>query len=167
MQPIHINNLLFLEALDGLLHSFWFWLMVACIAVDIITGTAKSIKYRNWDSSLSKDGLLKHITVVITVMLVGTLTRLSGYQEAVLFSIAWSLGFTMSYTGSILENIDALGWHYLVPDFARIYFNRTREKYDEKIQEKYVTNEIETTKPGYTKEITIKTERKGNNNEIE
>lgn len=166
MRPIHIDNLLFLDAINGLFHSFWFWLMVSAILIDIITGTAKSIKYRNWDSSLSKDGLLKHITVVITVMVVGTLTRLSGYHEAVLFSIAWSLGFIMSYIGSILENIDALGWHYLVPDFARTYFNRTREKYDEKIQEKYVTNEIETTKPWYTKEITIKTERKENNNEI-
>lgn len=155
MPEIYITTGLFLEAISQLTRSFWFWVLIAVIGLDALTGTAKSLKYKNWDSSVSSTGLLKHVTTVLVVTVFGVLTRLSGYAPAVGVSIAVCVGFVLSYCGSIIENADALGWK--VPQIIRRYFNRTRKTYEDRLTQHYIDNEIETTEPGMYKRITVET----------
>lgn len=150
---IYITSNTFLEALNQFVHSLWLWVLIAVISVDIVTGTCKSIKYKNWDSSISKDGLLKHFGILIIVTLIAILTRMSALEPAIAFSIMIKISFILTYVGSIMENFDALGWP--VPDFARAYFNRVRSEYDKKITDKYVEQEIETTEPNTKKVVTV------------
>lgn len=150
---IYVTTKTLSEALKLFFQSFWFWLLVTTMFFDVFTGTWKSLKYKNWDSTLSKDGLIKHVTVLLLGIAIGTLTRMSGYKIAVSFSTLAAVGFILSYVGSILENCDAIG--VSIPEVISQYFNRSRLKYEEKVTQVFVDDQVRTTSPNEHKEIKI------------
>lgn len=150
---IFITAETFNQALYDTTHSFWLWVLIAVISIDIVTGTGKSLKFKNWDSSISKDGLFKHFGIILIAIAINILARMTDLSPAVGFGLAINVSFILTYIGSIFENADAIGWP--VPDFAKVYFNRVRLEYDKKVTNKYVQQEVETTEPGVKKVVTV------------
>lgn len=145
------------QAALSALSSIWIWTLFGLIVLDIALGIAKSFKFRVIDSNIATSGLMKHISAILLVLLIATLTRASGYAFAVSFSIAITVGFIFAYGASIIENADSLGWP--VPTVITKYFNRIRIVYDDRVEEELIKYEQKLTQPDKTKTITVREER--------
>lgn len=96
------------------------------IAFDIIIGTLKALSKGVANSSISKDGISKHIGIVLLIMLViiifKPLEMESLINTVLLFYIA-------SYIMSILENLSLLGIPF--PQWLKERFSILRSENDE------------------------------------
>lgn len=100
------------------IHAF-FWLMW----IDIITGYTKAMKTKTFDSKTGTFGMLKHILVFATIVIVGTYSRALGVRP---FGIAWAMFFNFNYLGSIIENWEVIGLGF--PEFLKPYINQKKKK---------------------------------------
>lgn len=76
------------------------------IAFDIIFGTLKAIVKGTVNSSINKDGITKHISIVLLVMLLIIIFKLLE-MESLINTIL--LFYIASYILSILENLSLIG----------------------------------------------------------
>lgn len=157
LPEVYISYQGIVEAASSALSSIWVWILFGLIILDFILGIAKSFKFRVVDSNIAIAGLLKHMTVILSVLLIATLTRASGYAFAVSFSIAIAMGFIFAYITSIIENADSLGWP--VPTVITKYFNRIRIVYDDRVEKELIKYEQKLTQPDKEKTITVREER--------
>lgn len=96
-----------------------FWL----IGLDIITGCIKFLRTHTFDSKISSWGMLKHLLVFTTVLIVATYARALGFRP---IGIAFCVHFILSYIGSILENWEQIGLFF--PPFLEPYLNQLKKK---------------------------------------
>lgn len=157
LPEVYISHQGVIEAASSALSSIWVWILFGLIILDVILGIAKSFKFRVLDSNIAIAGLMKHISAILLVLLIATLTRASGYAFAVSFSIAIAVGFIFAYITSIIENADSLGWP--VPTVITKYFNRIRIVYDDRVEEELIKYEQKLTQPDKEKTITVREER--------
>lgn len=96
------------------------------IAFDIISGTLKAFVKGKVNSAISKDGISKHIGIVLLVMLVIIIFKpleMENLVNAVL------LFYIASYILSILENLSLLG--VPLPEWLKKRFETLRSDNDE------------------------------------
>ena len=91
-----------------MIDSLSFWLYMALLITDIITGNIKAWVTADVDSSVGVAGSLKHLALL--GMAVILLPTLSAYMETNALSIAIVNYYSYQYTISIVENLGALGW---------------------------------------------------------
>lgn len=156
LPDVYISHQGIVEALSSALSSIWVWILFGFIILDTILGIAKSFKFKVVDSNIAITGLMKHMSVILLVLLIATLTRASGYAFAVSFSISITVGFIFAYIASIIENADSLGWP--VPTVITKYFNRIRIVYDDRVEEELIKYEQKLTQPHKEKTITVREE---------
>lgn len=157
LPEVYISHQGIIEAASSALSSIWVWILFGFIILDVILGIAKSFKFKLVDSNIAITGLMKHMSAILLVLLIATLTRASGYAFAVSFSIAIAVGFILAYVASIIENADSLGWP--VPSVITKYFNRIRIVYDDRVEKELIRYEQKLTQPDKQKTITVREER--------
>lgn len=120
--PDLVASDLFLH-LQGLTNSpyihVFFWLMW----IDIITGYTKAVKTKTFDSKTGTLGMLRHILVFATIVIVATYSRALGVRP---FGVAWVMFFIFNYLGSIIENWEVIGIGF--PEFLKPYINQKKKK---------------------------------------
>lgn len=93
---------------SNMLDSLSFWLYMALLLTDIITGNIKAWVTEDVDSSVGVAGSLKHLALLGMVIIL--LPTLSAYMESNALSIVIVNYYSYQYTISIVENLGALGW---------------------------------------------------------
>lgn len=94
------------ECLITLLSAKMFHIMLGFIAFDIILGTLVSFKKGIVSSRINKDGITKHLSIILFIIFFSVVFIISDMKEY--FNIL--LGFYIaSYGLSILENLSELG----------------------------------------------------------
>ena len=126
---MHLHNLMY----SPYVHIF-FWLMW----VDIITGYIKAFKTKKFDSRVGTWGLLRHVLVLATILIIGMYSRALGVRPV---GIAWCSFFIFNYIGSFIENWEAIGIGF--PDFLRPYINQMKKQNDTKVAGILKVNTIE------------------------
>ena len=116
--------------LQGLTASPYVHAFVFLMFLDIITGYAKAIKTKQFDSKTGTLGLLRHTVVFITIIVVGAYSRALGVRP---FGIAWCMFFVTNYAYSVLENWEVLRWGF--PKWLKKYVNQVRKANDSKFAE--------------------------------
>jgi toxin secretion/phage lysis holin len=96
------------------------------IAFDIITGTLKAIAKGVANSSISKNGISKHIGIVLLVMLVIIIFKPLEMESLINTVIIF---YISSYILSILENLSLLGIPF--PQWLKERFSILRSDNDE------------------------------------
>ena len=91
-----------------MIDSLSFWLYMALLLTDIITGNIKAWVNADVDSSVGVAGSLKHLALLGMAIIL--LPTLSAYMETNVLSIAIVNYYSYQYTISIVENLGALGW---------------------------------------------------------
>ena len=100
-------NLIIAEYMD-MIDSLSFWLYMALLLTDIITGNIKAWVTEDVDSSVGVAGSLKHLALL--GMAVILLPTLNAYMETNALTIVIVNYYSYQYTISIIENLGALGW---------------------------------------------------------
>ena len=100
--------------------------LVILIILDIILGTIKGYKTKTLDSGISKNGITRHLVVLlvtVTLTYVFDLLGLRGYSEIL-------TGFyCFSYFLSVVENLSAIGVPF--PEGIKQYFNKMKGAYND------------------------------------
>ena len=100
-------NLIIAEYMN-MVDSLSFWLYMALLLTDIITGNIKAWVTEDVDSSVGVAGSLKHLALLGMAIIL--LPTLSAYMETNALSIVILNYYSYQYTISIVENLGALGW---------------------------------------------------------
>ena len=100
-------NLIIIEYMH-MIDSLSFWLYMALLLTDIITGNIKAWVTEDVDSSVGVAGSLKHLALLGMAIIL--LPTLSAYMESNALSIVIVNYYSYQYTISIIENLGALGW---------------------------------------------------------
>ena len=109
----------------GLTHSpfihIFFWLMI----LDICTGYYKAFKTKQFDSKTGTMGLLRHMLVFATIVIVATYARALHMQW---FGQSWCTFFIINYVGSLIENWEVIGIGF--PEWLKPYINQMKKAND-------------------------------------
>ena len=100
-------NLIIIEYMS-MVDSLPFWLYMALLLTDIVTGNIKAWVTEDVDSSVGVAGSLKHLALLGMAIIL--LPTLNVYMETDVLSIAILNYYSYQYTISIVENLGALGW---------------------------------------------------------
>lgn len=100
-------NLITAEYID-MVDSLSFWLYMALLLTDIVTGNIKAWATDDVDSSVGVAGSLKHLALLGMAIIL--LPTLNAYMETDVLSLAILNYYSYQYTISIVENLGALGW---------------------------------------------------------
>nr|WP_307735318.1 phage holin family protein [Enterococcus innesii] len=95
------------------------WLVFA----DIVTGFAKSWFGKETSSTKGLQGVIKHLSVVMLVLIAYPYLNIFGYE---LVAIAFVTSFILSYAISIAENWTQLGWP--MPDYVKDHLAKIQQK---------------------------------------
>lgn len=117
------RGLMFVGGLIGATASFLFgeidkafiWLIVMAM-VDYVTGTAASFKECHWCSNIGFRGLFKKFFMFFIVALchgIDHTTNTDLLRNVAIFA------YSINEAGSILENIEGLGYGKLIPSFLK------------------------------------------------
>lgn len=117
------RSLMFVGGIIGATASFLFgeidqafiWLVVLAI-VDYLTGTAASLKECHWCSDAGFRGLFKKFSMFFIVALCHGIDHTTNTD--LLRNIA-IFAYSINEAGSILENIERLGYGKLIPPFLK------------------------------------------------
>ncbi|MGX7091169.1 phage holin family protein [Hutsoniella sourekii] len=126
---LHFKSL----ANSGYMHCL-FWL----ILLDIVSGYAKGIKNRKFDSKVGTNGLIRHFLVFSVMVLIGTYARALGYPNV---SIGACVFFITNYSVSFIENWEALGLPF--PDKLKPFFNQMRKESEDKLASNLMVDKLE------------------------
>lgn len=106
--------------------------LVILIILDVILGTIKGYKTKTLDSGISKNGITRHLVVLlvtVTLTYVFDLLGLRGYSEIL-------TGFyCFSYFLSVAENLTAIGVPF--PEGIKQYFNKMKGAYNDNTEHDY------------------------------
>lgn len=104
-------------------HIF-FWIMV----LDILTGYVKALKTRKFDSKTGTMGLLKHLLVFSSILLVGVYARALGFAW---LSISWCSFHILNYAGSLIENWEVIDIAF--PSWLKPYVNQMKKAASDRV----------------------------------
>ena len=102
----YIDWVIMNEVFDIIFHDAVFWLLISVMIIDFITGTIKAFVLKVVNSKTGINGLLKHTTVLLVVVLISVVIILTGYNE---FKYVLLFFYIFEYAISITENLDKLG----------------------------------------------------------
>lgn len=91
------------------------WLFVF-VVIDYISGSWYAIKSGNWSSSVGGKGIIKKIIIFLMVVIANGIDQSTGInyiRQAVI------IAYLINETGSILENIENLGYGSIIPEVLR------------------------------------------------
>ena len=91
------------------------WLFIF-VVIDYITGTWYAIKSGNWSSSTGGKGIIKKIIIFLMVVIANGIDQSTGInyiRQAVI------IAYIINESGSILENIENLGYGSIIPSVLR------------------------------------------------
>ncbi len=101
---------------------------LAVVITDFITGNIKAIINQEWSSSNGTTGSLKHLALLAFVVLF--LPTLSHVLESNVLSLSILSAITLQNTGSIYENLKAMGYDLTALKGLEKYFKNVDEKED-------------------------------------
>ena len=103
------------------------WLL-AFIAVDYITGTVAAFRSGEWSSQTGFTGIFKKVFTLLVVSMCHGLDVATGVN---LLRNAAIFAYGLNEVGSILENVDRLGYGKLIPAVIRRGIRQMRDKEEE------------------------------------
>lgn len=86
------------------------------ITIDIITGLAAGMKYHRLSSAIGVRGLFKKSGILLCILIAALLDTAMSID---LFRDLTIAGFAVIEALSLMENIDRLGYGYIIPHFLR------------------------------------------------
>ena len=101
------------------------WALLALSIIDYITGTIAAFKTGNWDSSVGFKGIGKKCAIFAFVALANAVDCCIGNGHTFRQIIIGA--YAVNEAGSILENIDLLGYGRLIPAAIRNGLARLKE----------------------------------------
>ena len=102
------------------------WLFIFAL-VDYVTGTIAAGKAGNWTAKESFTGLLKKVSIFVIVMICHGIDVVSHVDFMRSSAI---LALSLTEAGSVFENIEAMGYGYLIPDFLKKGLKKIQNKTD-------------------------------------
>lgn len=102
------------------------WLFLFAVT-DYVTGTIAACKSGNWLAKESFAGLLKKVSIFLIVMICHGIDVVShvGFMRS-----SAILALSLTEAGSVFENIEAMGYGYLIPDFLKKALKKLQNKTD-------------------------------------
>lgn len=91
------------------------WLFIF-VVIDYLSGSWYAIKSGNWSSSVGGKGIIKKIIIFIMVVIANGVDQSTGInyiRQAVI------IAYLINESGSILENIENLGYGSIIPSVLR------------------------------------------------
>lgn len=91
------------------------WLFIF-VVIDYLSGSWYAIKSGNWSSSVGGKGILKKIIIFLMVVIANGIDQSTGInyiRQAVI------IAYLINESGSILENIENLGYGSIIPSVLR------------------------------------------------
>ena len=91
------------------------WLFVF-VAIDYLSGSWYAIKSGNWSSNVGGKGIIKKIIIFLMVVIANGIDQSTGInyiRQAVI------IAYLINESGSILENIENLGYGSVIPSVLR------------------------------------------------
>lgn len=104
------------------------WLIVLCIA-DYITGMIAAFKTGKWSSNTGFKGIIKKVIMFLIIGLcvaIDTTTKTNMLRDIAIFS------YSLNEAGSILENIDRMGFSKYIPSFIKNGIEQLKNKENDK-----------------------------------
>lgn len=106
MVTYHIDLVILRGVFDTIFHDSIFWLLIAVMVIDFLTGTIKAFTLKDVNSKTGINGLLKNTVVLLVVILISVVIILTGYNE---FKYVVLFFYIFEYAISITENLDKIG----------------------------------------------------------
>ena len=91
------------------------WLFVFCV-IDYTTGTLSAFKCREWSSAVGSHGIVKKVIMFLFVVLahgIDEVCHIEYIRQAVI------IAYIINESGSILENIERMGYGKAIPPILR------------------------------------------------
>lgn len=91
------------------------WLFVFCV-IDYTTGTLSAFKCREWSSAVGSHGIIKKVIMFLFVVLahgIDEVCHIEYIRQAVI------IAYIINESGSILENIERMGYGKVIPPILR------------------------------------------------
>ena len=91
------------------------WLFIF-VVIDYVSGSRYAIKSGNWSSSVGGKGIIKKIIIFLMVVIANGIDQSTGInyiRQAVI------IAYLINESGSILENIENLGYGSIIPAVLR------------------------------------------------
>lgn len=104
------------------------WLIVLCIA-DYITGMIAAFKTGKWSSNTGFKGIIKKVIMFLIIGLcvaIDTTTKTDMLRDIAIFS------YSLNEAGSILENVDRMGFSKYIPSFIKNGIEQLKNKENDK-----------------------------------
>ena len=123
---MEINFTQLLEAYRRITSVSHYHVFIILVALDIFTGYIKAIITKDIDSKVGLTGILKHLSIVETVLLICPYLWLLGFIKIGLFLI---YSISLTYVISIIENLDIIAPGRIPKAFGE-FFRRIKEDAD-------------------------------------
>lgn len=108
------------------------WLIILVI-IDYLTGSAASFREKNWCSDVGFKGLFKKLFIFLVVALCNGIDKATG--QDLLRNVA-VFAYAVNEAGSILENVERLGFGKRIPPFMKAGLRILKEKEASLLEEK-------------------------------
>lgn len=95
-----------IESLKIIIQSKFFIIFLGCIVVDIVTGTLSAFINNNVYSKINKNGITRHIAIVLFSVFTSWVFIILGHRE---YGQILALFYIASYGISIIENLGKMG----------------------------------------------------------
>ena len=112
----------FLGAMDATIYA-----LITLTAIDYISGTVNACKTGKWDSSVGFKGLLKKAILFGVVGLCNQIDQAMGIHTLRQMAVC---AYALNEAGSIVENIDVMGFGSYIPHPVRHALARLEERVD-------------------------------------
>lgn len=122
--PLPFHELYFVHLLR-MADNFWIWFFVLAVLFDILTGFAKSMVTHKVTSTKGTDGLIKHSTLLLIVIVLYPLFEVSGFAPVADALVTFYILF---YGVSVVENLSQMGLP--VPSWAKTYLYKLSDEYN-------------------------------------
>lgn len=123
---MEIDTQQLIEAYRRIAHISHYHVFIISVGLDIFTGYIKAIVTKDIDSKVGLTGILKHLSIVGTVLLICPYLWILGYTKIGLFLI---YSISLTYVTSIIENLDVIK-PGVIPSAFGEFFRRIKEDAD-------------------------------------
>ncbi|MFI3632816.1 phage holin family protein [Streptococcus parauberis] len=131
-----------LKNMMDVFESPFFIVFMSLLFIDILTGYSKAIKTKKFDSKIGTNGLLRHLVVTMSIIMVGVIARIFNAQQV---SIIYCLSFIWNYGYSILENWEVLGWYF--PEQLKPFVNQMKKQNEQKVADVLKVDTLKVVNP--------------------
>lgn len=136
-------------ALTDLFHNMkdvfespYFQVFVFLLVLDLITGYAKAIKTKKFDSKIGTNGILRHLVVTTSIVGMGIFARVFNFQ---LVSISYCMFFVWNYGYSILENWEVIDIGF--PEWLKPFVNQMKKQNEQKVADVLKVDTLKVVNP--------------------